>query len=343
MIVAERKSLVIAPLAILVMACLAVFTAPKMTQAAVGTGYVATVNGNNEFAITGTGGVHYNVQPDTDYNWFNPDGSLVTYTRSGVTANRDGMKTFAATDAAFGTAFGSLKLEFEYATSALTDSDGYPYGNYPSINVSITDGAGTYAIWSATSGGTGFTTAAVAGRTGWSKLTLDCAAFADGSVFGKINECTDTSVLENGKLNTTSVQWSDIKDWTLAGFYAEQYAPTGDWDDWGVNLWSDISEAGDVVPENEYGIALIWGDTVGSMYADYDNSYVGGLAERAYGDRSKEIDNMVVSTGGVDYDIAFAADALPGAAVPEPGSMLVWAAGSVCGLFALRRRQRRRR
>ncbi len=315
---------------------------PKTASAAVdATGYVATVNGSNEFVISADGTqVDYNLQPDTEYNWYYEDGSLVTYTRNGVTANRDGMKTFAATDAAFGETIGSLTLQFDYATSDLTNSDGYSYMNYPSINICITDGAGTYAIWSATSGGTGFTTETLTDRDGWAQLTLDCSAFADDSVYGKINECTDTSVLLNGKLNSTDVQWSDISDWTVAGFYTEQFAPTGDWGAWGENLWSDISEAGDITPENEYGIALIWGDTVGSMYGDYDNSYVGAAAERSYGYNVKAIDNVLVSAGNTDYAICFTADTLPASDVPEPGSMLVWAMGSMCGLFAVRRRRK---
>ena len=212
--------------AAMLVACVGIFVAPKMAAAAVANGYVATVNGSNEFVISADGTrVDYNVQPDTEYNWYDSDGDLVTYERNGVEANRDGMKTFAATDAAFGETIGSLVLQFDYATSSLTNSDGYPYGNNPTINICITDGAGTYAIWSATSGGTGFTTTDLG--TGWAHLTLDCTSFAVDSVYGKINESTNTSILVNGNLNSTAVQWSDISDWTVAGFYNEQFFSHG--------------------------------------------------------------------------------------------------------------------
>lgn len=303
-----------------------------IASADTGTAYVATANGNNAFSINNDGAqLYYAVQPDTNYNWYYEDGSLVTYTYNDVTAPRDGMKTFAATNVAYGATLGSLKLSFQYASDSMTDENGYAYKNYTNLNVHITDGNGNYAIWSATSGGTGYTTAPVAGRTGWGELTLDCTAFADDSVFGKINESTDEGVLVNGKLNSTSIQWSDIKSWTIAGFYTEQFAPTGDWGAWGQNLWADISESGDITPENQYGISLFWGDTVGSMYGDYDNSYVGGLAERAYGQGPKMIDNLVVGAGGTDYDITFVADI-----VPEPATLTLLGLG---GLTLLRKRK----
>ena len=321
-----------------IVACLVMHaaTTPALADTYTGTGYVATANGNNAFEISNGGSqVEYDVQPDTVYNWYYQDGSLVTYTSSGVTANRDGMKTFAATDAAFGQTIGSLKLTFDYASDDLTNGDGYPYGNYPGINVHITDGAGTYAIWSATSGGTGFTWGTpVSGRAGWETLTLDCTTFSDTSVFGKINESTNQGTLVNGNLNGTAVQWSDIKDWTIAGFYTEQFAPTGDWGAWGENLWSDISEAGDTTPENQFGVSLFWGDTVGSMLGDYDETYVGASAERPYGQKVKAIDNVVVGFGGDIYEIDFQADAVP---VPAPGSVALL----VTGLLAVYRRRKK--
>ena len=301
------------------------------------TGYVATVNSDSAFSISNGGTqVFYDVQPDTDNNWYYADGSLVTYERNGVVANRDGMKTFAATDAAFGATLGSLVLSYEYASDSLSEGD-YVYGNYPSMNVHITDGLGHYAIWSATSGGTGYTWGTpVAGRPGWEQLTLDCTSFADDSVFGKIFESTDQGAVLDGNLNATSVQWSDIKNWTIAGFYPEQFAPTGDWGAWGENLWGSMNGPGSIVPVNHFGVSLIWGDTLGSMYGDYDETYVGDLAERAYGQKVKMIDNLVVTADGAEHSIVFEADTQ--SAIPEPTTVLIWATLGGLVLVSTRRR-----
>ena len=289
-----------------------------------GTAYVATANGSCAYSINNAGKqLFYDVQPDTDYNWYNEDGSLVTYTKNGVTANRDGMKTFASTDVAYGAKLKDVSLSFQYASDSMTDSRGYVYGNYPTMNIHITDGNGNYAIWSATSGGTGFAWQdEVSGRVGWKEVVLDCSTFDDDSVYGKINESTNTNVLINGNLNSTSLKWSDIKDWTIAGFYDEQFTPTGGWGAWGQTLWGDLNEAGDDTIYNKYGISLVWGDTVGSMYGDYDNSYVGSVAEQSYGYKVKMIDNLVVGVGCETYDITFVADTC-GAVVPAPGAVLL--------------------
>ncbi|MBN2584684.1 MAG: PEP-CTERM sorting domain-containing protein [Planctomycetes bacterium] len=317
-----------------IVACMSMVLAAGVVYADSGTAYVATANGSNAFTINNNGQqLYYHVQPDTDYGWYDVNGDPVTYTYNNSTAIRDGMKTFAATNVAFGATIGSLQLSFQYASDDLVDGNGCVYRNYPGINVHITDGNGNYAIWSATSGGTGFSWGTpVDGRTGWEYFTMDCTSFADDSVFGKINESTNTSVLLNGNLNATTVQWSDIKNWTIAGFYTEQFAPSGDWDDWGQNLWSDISEAGDVVPENQYGVSLFWGDTVGSMYGDGTNTDIGALAERPYGKDVKMIDNLVVTAGGTSYDITFEADV-----IPEPASMALLGLG-LAGLVARRRK-----
>lgn len=299
----------------------------NVVTANTGTAYVATVNGDSAFGISNGGSqLLYDVQPDTDYNWYYEDGSVVTYTSGGVTADRDGMKTFAATNVAYGTRLSDISLFFQYASSSFTDSSGYGYGNYPTINIHITDGNGNYAIWSATSGGTGFTTTTTGGL--WESLTLDCTSFADNSTFGKINESTNTSVLANGNLSSTKA-WDTIKNWTVAGFYDEQFSPTGGWDAWGQTLWGDINSAGDVTPVNQYGISLVWGDTVGSMNGDYDSSYVGALAERSYGQKVKLIDSFVVTAAGTSYDIVFVADTCA-AVVPAPGAILLAGLGTAC-------------
>ena len=285
---------------------------------------VATANASYQFEINDGGSqLYYKPQPDTANAWYDADGNVVTYTTGGVAAVRDGMKTYAATDIAFGQPLGSLSMSFQYAYG-FAAPDGYPYKGYPTINVAITDGNGNYAIWSATSGGTGFTTAPLSGREGWYELTLDMTSFADSSHFGKINESTDTTVLPNGNLNSTPTRWVDIKDWTVAGFYAEQYTPTGGFGNWCETLWDVISEPGSLTaPQNRYGISLVWGDTVGGMNGDGDGE-VGLSAERAYGQGGKCIDHVIIGVNGADYALTFEAGV-----VPEPVSLVLLAAGAM--------------
>ena len=246
--------------------------------------HVATANASNQFEILNGGSqLYYKPQPDTVNNWYYNDGSLVTYTRNEVTAPRDGMKTYAATSVAYGAAFGSLSLSFDYIDNGETDPNGVGlvYQGYPTLNFAITDGVGTYAIWSATSGGTAFTTAPIAGKPGWNTLTLDLTTLADDSIYGKVNESTNEAVLLNGKLSDTTVEWSDIKNWTMAGFYTEQFNPTGGFGAWDATLWDtlstpddpDTTEVNEYTNTNQFGVSLNWGDTVGSMYGDGNGAW----------------------------------------------------------------------
>ena len=316
-----------------------VLVACGMAQAEVATAYVATANANYAFEVRNGGDqLYYATQPDTENNWYYVNGDMVYYTYGGVTAPRDGMKTYASTDIAYGQPIGSVALQFQYASSTGTDNYGFPYGNYPGINVCITDGSGTYAIWSATSGGTGFTTAPVAGREGWEQLTLDMRTFQDTDVYGKINESTNTSVLLNGNLNATSVSWGDIKDWTIAGFYTEQFNPTGGFGAWCDTLWDTITDPTNPTgPQNEYGITLFWGDTVGSMYGD-GNGEVGAAAERDYGKKSKLIDHFMVTVGTGAEEEEYCMQFAPGVvSVPEPSTLVMFVLGGLSLLLWKRR------
>lgn len=197
--------------AVVCMACAALcgfLNAARANESA--TAYVGTVLGTNAFTVQNGGSqLYFHPQPDTDYVWKTKDGDTLTYTSGGVTANRDGMKTFACTDIAYGKRLDTVKLEFDYyagadPTTGLTMSS-------PSINVCLTDGSGNYAIWSATSGGTAYTTAAIDGETSWYHLTLDCTNLAE-KTWGQMNEYT-------GGLATNKPMWSITRAWTIAGFY----------------------------------------------------------------------------------------------------------------------------
>ena len=301
--------------------------------------YVGSANATYQFEILSGGDeLYYKPQPDTQHNWFYPDGSMVTY--GTPPAPRDGMKTYAATSVAYGQTLDSVSLSLDYIPSGTPDPHGSDlvYQGYPNMNIAITDGTGTFAIWSATSGGTCYTT--TEGTDGWWNLSMDLRTLADDSVYGKINESTNEAVLVNGKLNQTAVQWSDIKDWTVAGFFNEQFNPTGGFGAWNETLWSALSTGDDpATPEDEYtntnpfGVVLFWGDTVGGMLGD-GNGEIGLAAERPYGQGGKKIRNAVVGVGDTMYDLSFEAGV-----VPEPATMCLLGLGGMAGVFMKRSRR----
>jgi hypothetical protein len=298
-------------------------------QADSATAYVGTANAFNAFVVQNGGNqLYYKPQPDTDYVWMNnngsPPGTVATYTYGGQTYNRDGMKTYACADVAYGQRIDSIKLQFDYYTGA-DPITGIDMVHYPAINVFITDGTGNYGIWSATSGGTAFTTADIAGEPGWKRLTLDCTNLTDNT-WGMVYEY-------NGGLSTSQPTWSVIQGWTIAGFYDYQRTPQGGFEAWNETLWTDITNVdipGDTTL-NEYGITLNWGDTVGGMYED-GSGEIGSAANRPYGQAGRLINDYQITVGGTVYNMSFEAGT-----IPEPATVCLLSLGAL-SLFRRKRK-----
>ena len=303
----------------------------KTAQADVATAYVGTVNGAPAFDVQSGGSqLYFRPQPDTPYVWMNnngsPPGTVATYPYNSQTYNRDGMKTYACSDIAYGKRLDSIKLDFDYFTGA-DPTTGINMVFYPTVNVFVTDGNGNYGIWSATSGGTPFTTTPIVSEPGWSHFTLDCASLTENT-WGQMNEY-------NGGLSTNRPLWSVIKGWSIAGFHDYQRTPEGGFEAWNETLWSDITNIGVAdTTLNKYGISLSWGDTVGSMYED-GNGEIGSAANRDYGWAGRLVKDYTITVDGTAYDTSFAAGA-----VPEPGTFVLLGAGGF-GLIALAWRRRR--
>jgi hypothetical protein len=295
------------------------------------TAYVGTANAFNAFDVQNGGNqLYYHPQPDTDYVWMNnngsPPGTVATYTYGGQTYDRDGMKTYACADVAYGQSVNTVKLAFDYYTGA--DTTGYNM-NLVSINLFLTDGAGHYGIWSATSGAALYTTADISGEPGWKHLELDCTTIADTASVavyehnGFVDEFGDPY---------TPISWDEIKDFTIAGFYDYQRTPQGGFEAWNQTLWTDITNVG--IPGdttlNEYGITLNWGDTVGGMYED-GSGEIGSAANRPYGQAGRLINDYQITVGATVYDMSFEAGT-----VPEPATIALLGLGA---LSLLRRKR----
>jgi hypothetical protein len=306
-----------------------VLAASGAAQAETATAYVGTANANNAFAVQEGGNqLYYTPQPDTNNVWMNNNGSAPNVIATSGGFNRDGMKTFACADVAYGQPLSTVQIAFDYS-SAADPTTGYAMGGV-AINFFITDGAGHYGIWSATSGAALYSDVAT-GEADWTRRTLDCTGLADTA---------SVAIYEHNGFSDqygdpyTPIAWSQIKNYTVAGFYDYQRTPEGGFEAWNETLWTEITnvaDAGDTTL-NEYGITLNWGDTVGGTSGDGFGE-IGDDANRAYGQAGRLIRNFDITVGSTAHDMSFAAGV-----VPEPATMSLLALG---GLAVLKRRRRR--
>lgn len=261
-----------------------------MAGAATSTWDVATVHGDNQFTI-GSGGssLLYGQQTWTDYKWNQNQGSAPGTIAQGMYGDRTGMKTFAATDIAFGQKLSDLVVEYDYKHSL---------GGYTSMNFFMTDGFGNMGIFSPASGGIGKVGQITVIDSDWSKMTLDMTdptitngGFAVYEQDGFVTPAGDPY---------TAMDWSVIKNYTIAGWYDFMRSPEGGWDAWGTSF------------DDQHGLTLNWGDTVNS--------------NDSYGSQEREIRNVAVSFGGTTYDGTFANAQV--SVVPEPISSTLFLVGA---------------
>lgn len=285
---------------------------------------VATVHGYDRFSISGDGEkLTYDTQPqahDNEWYWFEnngyPSNILATHSTASGPANhpngkttdpvRAGCRTFAVTDVAEGQELDTIKLEFEYNHTL--------GAGITTVNFFLTDGAGKFGIFAPTTSGlTPISTVSVVDDT-WTKITIDMTNPGIGTGDFAVYEHNGLAGLAPNA-SYTLMSWADIKDLTIAGMYDFQRSPTLGWGHWGT-MFNQVNMAGSASIVNGYGLALIRGDTVGG---------VGHTDPR-------EIRNVTVSFGGVDYTGTFENGQLP-----EPATMSVLALGAV-GLMCRRRK-----
>ena len=315
----------------IIIALCAILLASGMAQADVGIAYVGTANAPGAYDVQNSGNqLYYHPQPDTDYVWMNNNGDPPGTVATSGGFNRDGMKTFAATDIAYGQSLNTIQMAFDYNTGA-DPTTGLSMGGV-AINFFLTDGNGHYGIWSATSGAALYTDTDIGG--GWMRRALDCTSIADAA---------SVAVYEhNGFSNEynepyTSFDWSVLKNFTIAGFYDYQRTPEGGFESWST-MWSDITNVTDPMTDttlNEYGITLNWGDTVGGTSVD-GSGEIGLAADRAYGQAGRLIKDYDLTVGGTAYDMSFEATQ-----VPVPGAVLLGAMGLGMVGWMKRRKQQK--
>ncbi len=246
---------------------------------------VATVHGHDQFTIDDNGNsLLYHQQPRNTQGWYwynnngSPPGTLATGGFQTPDGWRDGSRTFACTDVAVGQALNTVKLAFEYRTAL----------GYTTVNYFLTDGNGKFGIFAPTSLGITGVSTIEAIDSEWSRITLDLT--------GAIPDSTNVAIYEHNGLSTehvepfTTMQWGDIKNLQIAGMYDYQRSPAQGWDHWGT-MFAPINMAGDPTIVNGFGVALIWGDTVGNTN---------------YATQQRQIRNVEVSCAGVDYVGTFA-------------------------------------
>lgn len=220
---------------------------------------VATAHGVNQFDISDDGtelGYHKQPRNAGGWYWYQNNGAAPdVLATGGLGPNgwRDGSRTFAATNVAVGKALKDIKLVFDFKHSL---------GGYPTINYFMTDGNGKYGIFAPTSLGITVVGGITVLDADWSRMTVDLTS-------PSIPDSTVVAVYEhNGFTNVygdpfTTMTWGDIKNYTIAGMYDYQRSPALGWGAWG-EAFSDMNIAGNPTLTNGYGIALIWGDTVGN-------------------------------------------------------------------------------
>lgn len=196
---------------------------------------VSTVHGAYQFNIE-NGGDQLRFLPqlrnDSGWYWFNNNGSTagdLAIGGLGPNGFRDGSKTFAMTNVAYGMPLNTVKLSFAYYMPIGTTAV------YPNPNFFITDGRGTFGIFVPDAAGSHATEV----RDGdWMIRSLDLTA--------KTDESTGFAIYEHNGITAeyaepfTVMNWADIKNFRIAGFFDYQRSPASGWNSWS-NSFNNVS------------------------------------------------------------------------------------------------------